>query len=326
MIPLQLDEETRSDRKAWAWTELTKGRGDDLVAIFNDMKRWWPLTARQAYYRLISSDRINKAHWYKNGNLSKGIVDVYSAVIRTLKWLRIEEKLPWDAIIDEHRITTAKVGFSDREHFILKEVDNFLEGYRKCRAQKQEYYIEVWIEKAALLHIVKPISDYFCRRTIACRGYNSITFQAECYNRVQEALGYDQKPIVLYFGDWDPSGVNMCYAAMQTLYEELGLFGLDFYRCGINPEHFDQITANPVPIKKTDSRSKRFIEQYGTTAYELDAFHPDQLQALVKKSIERFTDLDALEDDLEQEQWDQECLGTLKDDVLQLVEERGYKV
>jgi hypothetical protein len=318
-----LNKKTRSERNPWTWTKLNEGRANDLLAIFNDMRKWWPLTARQAYYRLISSERINQSHWFKHGNLSKERVDVYPAIIRTLKWMRIDERLPWNAITDEHRITTAKVGFSDKEDFISQEMDVFLTGYRKCRAQKQKYYIEVWIEKAALLHIIKPISDYFCRRTVACKGYNSITFQSEFYNRVQEALGYDQQTIVLYFGDWDPSGVNMIYAAMQTLYEELGLFGVNFYHCGINPEHFNQITANPVPIKKTDSRSKRFIEQHGTTAYELDAFHPEQLQVLVREAIEQFTDLDVLEDDLEQEDEDQSDLEILRDDVVQMVEKRG---
>ena len=64
-------------------------------------------------------------------------------------------------------------------------------------AQKQENYIEIWIEKAALLHIVEPIADDFCRRVTVCKGYNSITFQAEFYKRAQEALGFDQQPVVL---------------------------------------------------------------------------------------------------------------------------------
>jgi hypothetical protein len=46
-------------------------------------------------------------------------------------------------------------------------------------AQKQGNYIEIWIEKAALLHIVKPVADDFCRRVVVCRGYNSITFQED---------------------------------------------------------------------------------------------------------------------------------------------------
>jgi hypothetical protein len=85
MIHLQLDEQTRSDRKAWAWTQLNKGRADDLPDIFEEMADWWSLTARQVYYRLISSHRINQSHWCKNGNAEKVRVDVYQALIRTLK-------------------------------------------------------------------------------------------------------------------------------------------------------------------------------------------------------------------------------------------------
>ncbi len=73
----------------------------------------------------------------------------------------------------------------------------------------------------------------------------------------------DQQPIVLYFGDWDPSGVNMIYAAMQTLTDELDLDMVRYIRAGINPEHFSEIQADPVPINADDTRAKRFVDQHG---------------------------------------------------------------
>ena len=315
---LTLNKDTRSVRK-WSWTERNKSRERDVFFVANELRRWWPMTARQIYYRLISSDRIKQDHWlWKNKQ-----VDIYQALIRILKWMRIDEVLPWNAITDEHRITTGKVGFSDTEQFIDSELDNFLSGYARCSAQKQDYYIEIWIEKAALLHIVKPIADDFCRRVVVCRGYNSVTFQSEFYNRAITAAGYDQKPLVLYFGDWDPSGVNMIYAAIQTLQEELGLTHVNYYRAGINPEHFSTIPADPVPIKPKDTRSKRFIKNHGTAAYELDALHPEQLQKLVRGSIVQFTDMDAYEENLLQEEKDHDVISDLKCDVMEFVINKG---
>jgi hypothetical protein len=191
----------------------------------------------------------------------------------------------------------------------------FLSGYGRCMAQKQENYIEIWIEKAALLHIVKPVADEFCRRMVVCRGFNSITFQTMFYDRALEAIGMGQQPIVLYFGDWDPSGVNMIHAAMQTLTDELELYMVKYYRAGINPEHFEIIQANPVPVKPGDPRSRRFIKQYGETAYELDAFHPEQLQKLVRASIEAFTDMSEYDENAEQEMFDIDTIEELKVDV-----------
>jgi hypothetical protein len=125
----------------------------------------------------------------------------------------------------------------------------------------------------------------------------------------------DQQPIVLYFGDWDPSGVNMIYAAMQTITDELDLDMVRYIRAGINPEHFGMIQANPVPVKLSDTRSRRFIKQYGEIAYELDAFHPEQLQKLVRASIEAFTDMSEYDENAEQEMFDIDTIEELKVDV-----------
>ena len=315
MEKLELNEITRSDRK-WTWSNRNLARADDIRSAMDELRRWWPMTARQIYYRLISSDAVKQDHWHWKGKQ----VDIYKAVGRTLKWMRIDEKLPWSAITDEHRVTTPKIGFTDIREFLDYEMDNFLEGYARCMAQKQENYIEVWIEKATLLHILKPVVDKFCRRVVVCRGFNSITFQTMFYNRALEAIGMGQQPIVLYFGDWDPSGVNMIHAAMQTLTDELELYMVKYYRAGINPEHFERIPADPVPLKYSDSRSRRFIEQYGPRAYELDAFHPEQLQQLMYDSIVEFTDMSEYDSNEKKEEIDMQAINNLKNDVRDYIE------
>jgi hypothetical protein len=297
-------------------------RADDIRSAMDELRRWWPMTARQIYYRLISSDAIKRAHWRWKGRQ----VDIYTALGRTLKWMRIDDKLPWNSIIDDHRVTTSKMGFTDTRDFIDYEMGNFLSGYNRCMAQKQGNYIEIWIEKAALLHIVKPVADDFCRRVVVCRGYNSITFQAEFYNRATEAMGMDQQPIVLYFGDWDPSGVNMIYAAMQTLTDELDLDMVRYIRAGINPEHFSEIQADPVPINADDTRARRFVDQHGPTAYELDAIHPERLQDLVRTNLEEFTDMSAYEENTDMESEDIENIEMLKDDVIDYIDSRAHEL
>lgn len=202
---------------------------------------------------------------------------------------------------------------NDVRKFNPKQRSNYGKTF-PCNAQKQPRHIEIWIEKAALLHIVEPVADEFCRRVVVCKGYQSITFQASFYERAVEAIGYGMVPTVLYFGDWDPAGVNMIYAAMQTITEELGLDGVEYYRCGINPIHFSELTCNPVPLKN-DTRNKRFIKIYGTTAYELDALHPERLKSLVRDSIEKFTDIDAYNRNLEKEDEDLEKISAWKSAV-----------
>lgn len=289
-----------SKRKKWKWTKQNKRRAADIATTLNELREYWPLTLRHAFYRLISSDLVNEDHWMCNGKR----VDVYAAMGRTLKWMRIHDMIEMNAITDEHRILTQKVGFTDPENFIEYSLKRLGAGYSRCNAQKQSRHIEIWIEKATLLHIIEPIADEFCRRVVVCRGYGSITFQAQFYERAMEAKGYGQIPTVLYFGDWDPSGVNMMYAAMETIEIELGLSGVEFYRCGINPEHFNEIPSAPVPIKGKDPRTGQFIEEHGTAAYELDAFHPERLQMLVRDSLIAMTDIDQYLTQIEQQKED----------------------
>jgi hypothetical protein len=320
--PLNLDE-NRTKRKQWSWTPTNIARGDNLIQIFRDMKQWWPLTERQLYYRLISNQCINNEYWFKFGDRNKGrLKDIYGAVGQLLKWLRIKEFVPWEAIIDETRTLTQKVGFSSANNFVQQEVNNLFRGYSRCVAADQQNHIEIWIEKQALLKIVEPVADKYCRRVMCCKGYNSITFQADFYNRATEAIGKGLRPVVLYFGDWDPSGVSMINAALQTLKDELGLYGVDYYRCGINPEHFFKIEADPVPLKSTDSRTKKFIKEHGSTCYELDAFHPLELQDLVENSIRHFTNLESITCNLNIERQEQNILTQLKSDVQVYISEK----
>jgi hypothetical protein len=309
---LELNHETRSSRTPWAWTDLNQARGADVQEVFEELRPYWPITERQAYYRLISSRAINQGHWHKHGDPARPRVDVYQAMTRLLKWMRIDEFLPWEAIIDETRVLTAKVGYESAQEFIQRELDYLLSGYSRCVASDQPNHIEIWIEKQALLRLVEPVADKYCRRVLCCRGYNSVSFQADFYHRMEDAKAAGLRPVVLYFGDWDPSGLNMVYSAMQTLKEELGLAGVDYYRCGINPEHFAGLEADPVPLKASDRRAKKFIEQHGLTCYELDAFHPVELQNLVEGSIRRFTDLTAVACNQAREKADQILIGGLR--------------
>lgn len=291
MKKLELNQTTASNRKEWSWTPRNEARAADIKAVTDSMQPYWPLTVRQLYYRLISTDKVQASHWYwKNEQ-----VDIYKALGRTMKWMRIENIVPMQCIKDTHRILTIKQGWDDMDDFISRKLDFTFAHYSRCLAQDQPRHIEVWLEKTALLDLVEPVADEFCRRVMVCKGYNSISFQAGFYHRAREAQKLGQVPTVLYFGDFDPSGVNMIYAAMQTIEDELFLDGVEYYRCGINPDHFSQLHAAPVPIKFSDSRSRRFIAEHGTTAYELDAFHPEELKTLVRQSISHFTDMEILE-------------------------------
>ena len=67
MEQLELNEITRSDRK-WAWTNRNLARADDIRSAMDELRQWWPMTARQIYYRLISSNAVKRDHWLWKNN------------------------------------------------------------------------------------------------------------------------------------------------------------------------------------------------------------------------------------------------------------------
>ena len=60
MEALVLDSLSRSERTPWAWTDRNNKRAADVMTVMEELKRYWPLTVRQVYYRLISSNVIKE--------------------------------------------------------------------------------------------------------------------------------------------------------------------------------------------------------------------------------------------------------------------------
>jgi hypothetical protein len=59
MEELEFNEITRSHRK-WAWTKRYLARTADIRSAMDELRRWWPMTARQIYYRHISSGTVKQ--------------------------------------------------------------------------------------------------------------------------------------------------------------------------------------------------------------------------------------------------------------------------
>ena len=297
-------------RRKWSWTPLQLKKADDVMDVVDELTPDWPLTLRQIYYRLVAKGLIENSK------------SQYNMLSKLVKWMRIDEKLPWKVLEDATRRVTGKKGFENLQDFIDQETDGFLWGYTRCLVQGQDKYIEVWVEKNALFRIFYNVVYPYCIRTVVCRGYQSVTFIADFYSRVGNALMKGQSPVVLYFGDLDPSGVQMLEATIETLEDELDLYGVEFKRIGLNPEHITEysIPSDPTAIKTTDPRYRKYVERYGHIAVELDALHPNDLKDMIRKAIEAEIDMDAFEEQREIEFEDEEKLDEFRERVSGFIE------
>jgi len=232
--------------------------------------------------------------------------------------MRIDDILPWEALEDRTRVLTAKRGFESVESFLHQELDCFLEGYTRCLIQGQDSHIEVWTEKEALLRIFESVVYPYCIRAVVCKGYDSISFIEQFYRRAEQAIMKGQKPIVLYFGDLDPSGVQMLEATIETVENEMDLYGVEFKRMALNPEHIEQFNLfnDPTAAKRSDPRYKKYVQKYGNVAVELDALHPSQLKNIIRESIEAVFDMDLFEKQQEQEQKDRGVIYNIREKAM----------
>lgn len=240
--------------------------------VINDYKtQGYELTLRQVYYQLVARGYIpNNERSYKNvGNLINdgrlaGLIDWYAITDRTRN---LRGNSHWD--------TPSKVIASAKYSYLLDKWEG------------QPNYVEVWVEKDALVDVVgqacRPLDvPYF-----SCRGYTS---QSEMWMAAQRFRRQDfrEQRIIIHLGDHDPSGIDMT----RDIQERLDMFGADVYvkRVALTMEQIDFYSPPPNPAKITDSRCDKYIAQYGHESWELDALEPKVITDLIKEQVTMYRD------------------------------------
>jgi hypothetical protein len=190
----------------------------------------------------------------------------------------------------------------------------------------QQYYVEVWIEKNALRATFQNYIKEYKIALVPSRGFSSWTFLKEAYDRIrQNANG--KTPLILYFGDFDPSGEDIERFLRESMN---GYFGLDIQviRIGVTKDQIEEYNLPTTPedaeeIEKLH-RDSRFAKwEHGDYRVELDAllaFVPDDFERIVKESIQEYFDEDVYNDVLEKEVEAKETISKkLKDELPQKI-------
>jgi len=309
------------------WTEQNMERASHVIEITNELREWYPLTLRRIYYRLLSKSYFQRDVWLKNDRKEGKKIQIknhYNTLSSLIKWMRIDEKLSWYAIEDRTRTITAKRGFDDLEHFLKCENSWFLTGYSRCLIQGQENHVEVRIEKDGLLKIFKDITDRYRLRSVICKGYQSVSFTANFYRRAEAAIKGGQQPVVLYFGDLDPSGADMFEAAQRCVEKEPGLTGVYWKRCALNPNQVSDynLPTDPTAAKVSDKRYNKYKNRYGDLAVEPDAFHPRELSETAGKEIGAYIDMDFFRQQQEVEISEIERIRKIRPEIIEYAEKQ----
>lgn len=165
-----------------------------IIEIVEDyMQQDYKLTLRQLYYQLVSKDII----WNHD--------TVYKKISALLDDLRYAGELDWDAIEDRGRVPFLPYYCID----VDDAINDTIRDYRLNRQEGQSNVIEVWTEKDAISSILKRVTSKYHVRLVVNKGYSSSTAMYAAYKRIVSHINEGRRVKVLYFGDHDPSGLDM---------------------------------------------------------------------------------------------------------------------
>lgn len=230
------------------------------------------LTLRQLYYQFVARGLLpNKQTSYDN--LGRVISDA-----------RLAGLVDWAAIEDRTRFLRGRTNWRNPRQMIEYNARN----YTVDMWSNQPYRIEVWIEKDALIGVIDSVCYKYDVDYFACRGYVS---QSELYSagrRIRDRYNQTgQETIVLHLGDHDPSGIDMTRDNEERLCMFAEMF-ISVERIALNMNQVEVYNPPPNPAKLSDSRARNYIEEYGTSSWELDALEPRMLQSLITNRINMY--------------------------------------
>lgn len=250
-----------------------------IVQIVNEYQEdGYVLTLRQLHYQLVTNN------WIVNHD------SAYSKLGNILDDCRYSGIIDWDAIEDRGRIPHLLYHVKD----IADALNDTVNQYRLDRQLGQQHNIELWTEKDALSGILKRSTEKYHVRLVVNKGYTSSSAIYNSYLRIIEALKKKQFTTILYFGDHDPSGLDMIRDIRDRLSLMLknGRYEIDppsdifeVIQIGLTMSQIKQYNLPPNPTKLTDSRAKKYISKFGKTCWEVDALKPQTLTQIVESNI-----------------------------------------
>jgi hypothetical protein len=203
------------------------------------------------------------------------------SVYRLLKEAREDGTIPWPWVVDETRGLEIGASWSDPEEF----AEEMTAAYRRSFWAQQPVRCQVWSEKGTVRGLLKPILSKYGVGFNAVHGFTSAT---DAYGVSQDDDG--RELVVLYVGDYDPSGLFMSEEDLPKRFEKYGGDHITLKRIALTGEHVLDLQSFPASDKRKDPRFKWFTSRYGNQCWELDAMDPNALRDCVEKEIKQLID------------------------------------
>jgi hypothetical protein len=269
-----------------------KGRGraqttlNIVTASYEILEAIQPASVRAVCYQLFNRKFLK--------DMSKGET---AKVSKILTRARENGEIPWDWIVDETREKERVSAWRDLRHFR----ETVVKAYRQNFWLHQPEIVEVWSEKGTVRGTLAPVLKEFGVSFSVKHGFDSST---SVHLAAEQTRDLDRPMIVLYVGDWDPSGLCMSNADLPRRLREYGA-NIDLRRvCLTSADIGPSLPSFPAHERSKDPRYKWFTREFGDECWELDAMNPNDLRDRVRNEIMGLIDRQA---------WDR-CLKIEKDE------------
>jgi hypothetical protein len=224
-----------------------------------------PVTGRGVGYKLFTQGLID--------SMARSEMQ---RVYRLLKEARERGIIPWDWIVDETRTIERVSTWDDPDAF----AHCVARSYRRDFWNQQPHRVQVWSEKGTVRGVLQPVLDRYAVGFLPVHGFSSAT---AAHDICEDDDGRDL--IVLYVGDFDPSGMYMSEEDLPARFAKYDGDHIKLRRIALTREHTRGLPSFPASDKRKDPRYKWFVANHGHRCWELDAMDPRDLRDCVQREI-----------------------------------------
>jgi len=319
-------------KKVRDWRTIIQKIKEQLDNVFTP-KKIKP-TLRTMHYRLYSLGIIHNTKYdYQKLSSTTATSREYDIGIGFKKNKKTGEYdvhyypiLPIESFVDDSRSATrptyTQLNYHDPEYYIddhiddLKNITSYYQG-TVSRWLNQPHYVEIWVEKKAMVGTFESIIEDRQVSIVPFGGYHSVSYLYKNVNTLKEYHRRKKKIHILYFGDFDPTGKKI----EEVLRQKISDYGMniqdnedqiddinyiDFRRIGVTKQQMEEFglppDVDPETEKKLedDKNTPAFIEKYGKV-YQIEvdslpAYEPEKFKNMVLEPIDRYFDEDIYEE------------------------------
>lgn len=300
MTKIKYDDDPFSDRPlkwmANGETQLeTIAISNDIITEFRD--EGFTLILRQLYYQILGKGLFTESSMRTYKNLGTLITKA-----------RNNGLLSWYGIEDRGRGIKGLYIHEENDHEVVSGLETLLSF---DFWQRQDTYVEVWVEKESLSQVIRKACDPLKTPFMATRGYLSSSEAWRAGQRFKQQRENGKECVMIHLGDHDPEGLDMTRDNEKRLIKYSDGCPITVDRIALNMDQIEKYNPPPNYAKASSSRFDWYVDKFGDECWELDALKPQVIVDLITEAINPYIDRDLWDETEEEETAKREHLEML---------------